>query len=343
MVTEENFLQIKNLRICLSGNLIINDMNFVVRKNTLTTILGSSGSGKTTVLRAIAGLNTSIKGKIIIGNKEVQDLPTNQRNIGMIFQSYALFPNMNVFDNVAYGLYAKKENLNVIEKKVTEMLKIVGLLDKKDFFPDNLSGGQKQRVAIARSMVLKPKLLLLDEPLSALDAKIRVELRTQIREFQKRLGITMLFVTHDQSEAMAISDEIIVMDKGEIQQQGSPVSIYTKPNNLFVASFIGNHNLLKGTDLKKLGFTGLNDTKNYIVRPEQLLSFLPKENKKNEFIKIFGVIKETVILGDRIEYEFLTETNKVLKVEYLNQDYVYDVGQRICLYLERNSIEEIGQ
>lgn len=342
---QTDFLQIKQLGIQLSGNKIIDQMSFNIRKNTLTTFLGPSGSGKTTVLRAIAGLNTNVTGKILLEGQEIQQLSTNQRHIGMVFQSYALFPNMTVFDNVAYGLRVQKKRQAAIQQDVQAMLDKVGLRSKQDKYPDQLSGGQKQRVAIARAMVLKPKLLLLDEPLSALDAKIRVSLRQQIRQYQQELGITMLFVTHDQAEAMAISDDIVVMNEGQVQQQGSPLDIYTQPANVFMAQFIGNHNLLTGEHLKTLGVTHtaghhpLQAQQSYIIRPEV---FGAHRRTDTPMIEIPGQITNRVVLGDRIQYLFQSNTGQALKVEFLNQATPLSAHAVLSLYLNEDDIQPVG-
>jgi len=340
----EAFLQIEDLGINLSGNSIINQMNFTIKKNTLTTFLGPSGSGKTTVLRAIAGLNTQVAGAIRLDGEEIHALPANQRNIGMVFQSYALFPNMTIFDNVAYGLRVQKKPAAEIEQAVMEMLETVSLAKKKDAYPDQLSGGQKQRVAIARAMVLQPKLLLLDEPLSALDAKIRVKLREQIRKYQQKLGITMLFVTHDQAEAMAISDDIIVMNDGQVQQQGSPMDIYANPANLFMAQFIGNHNLLTGAELRQLGFqsargTAVHDAAHYIIRPEL---FCPTASTTETSVPITGKITSRAVLGDRIQYRFKTAAGLKLKVELLNQEEPLPMASDVTLYVQERTIQKVG-
>lgn len=335
------FLEVKDLAIDLSGNQVIKNMNFKIQKNTLTTFLGPSGSGKTTVLRAIAGLNQKISGQILLDGEEIQNLAANQRNIGMIFQSYALFPNMSVFENVAYGLRVRKEADTVIKKKVDAILKTVNLQDKEQSYPENLSGGQKQRVAISRAMVLEPKILLLDEPLSALDAKIRIDLRNQIREYQQRLGITMLFVTHDQAEAMAISDEIIVMDNGKVQQQGSPLEIYTHPQNLFMAKFIGNHNILSAEQLRDLGVEVAADNESsFIIRPELFQVNMPKES--NDYLAVSGKIKSVSILGDRFEYRFITKEGLELKAEFLNQQQAFTKEKEVVFYVKKGDIKKVG-
>lgn len=340
------FLALKDLSITLSGETIIQHMSFNVRANTLTTLLGPSGSGKTTVLRAIAGLNTRVDGEILLDGQAIQQLPANQRQLGMIFQSYALFPNLSVFDNVAYGLRVQHQSAEAIEQAVTGMLATVNLSDKRDAYPHNLSGGQQQRVAIARSLVLKPKLLLLDEPLSALDAQTRVDLRDQIRDYQQKLGITMLFVTHDQAEAMAISDDIIVMNAGQVQQQGDPMAIYTQPANVFMAQFIGHHNLLTGDQLLALGChhtrtQAVQSAHHYIVRPE--LFFREEPQNAGPVVAIAGHLTSATMLGDRIRYRFATAVDQLtLTVERLNHTTPLALNQPLTLYLREHDVQEVG-
>lgn len=307
------FLKIENLQVKFENNIVIDDLNLSIPENAITVFLGPSGSGKTTVLRSISGLNKNATGTILLDGKDISQLPINKRNIGVIFQSYALFPNMTVFDNVAYGLHAQKVAKTEIKQRVQEMLSLVNLSKKTDQYPDDLSGGQKQRVAIARSMIMKPKLLLLDEPLSALDAKIRVELRDQIKEYQQKLGITMIFVTHDQAEAMAIADNVVVISEGKIQQEGSPYEIYQKPSNEFMATFIGEHNLLTGAELKMVGIDGLIEDSKYLIRPESI-----RIGQEHEGIQCRGKIKSAVNLGNRIQYVFVVNGID-LKIEALNQ------------------------
>lgn len=340
------FLALKDLSITLSGETIIQHMSFNVRANTLTTLLGPSGSGKTTVLRAIAGLNTRVDGEILLDGQAIQQLPANQRQLGMIFQSYALFPNLSVFDNVAYGLRVQHQSAQAIEQAVTAMLATVNLSDKRDAYPHNLSGGQQQRVAIARSLVLKPKLLLLDEPLSALDARTRVTLRDQIRDYQQKLGITMLFVTHDQAEAMAISDDIIVMNADQVQQQGDPMAIYTQPANVFMAQFIGHHNLLTGDQLLALGChhtrtQAVRPAHHYIVRPE--LFFREEPQNAGPVVAIAGHLTSATMLGDRIRYRFATAVDQLtLTVERLNHTTPLALNQPLTLYLREHDVQEVG-
>ena len=225
---------------------IINGLSLEIKPGEFFTLLGPSGCGKTTLLRMIIGFNSIEGGTFKINDRVINNIPTNKRNIGMVFQNYAVFPHMNVFDNVAFGLKNRKLPKEEIEKKVNDILKIVKIDHLKDRMPANLSGGQQQRVALARALVIEPSVLLFDEPLSNLDAKLRVTMRTEIRRIQQEVGITAIYVTHDQSEAMALSDRIIIMRSGVVEQIGTPQEIYYHPVNEFVADFIGEANFLKG-------------------------------------------------------------------------------------------------
>lgn len=241
------FLNIKNLKKSFGTMTVVHDFSLAVEKGEFVSFLGPSGCGKTTVLRMIAGFESPDQGMIEINGKDVVDLKPNQRNIGMVFQAYALFPNMTVAQNVAFGLRVSGKPKAEIDATVQEMLALIRLEHLADRFPYQMSGGQQQRVALARALATKPQVLLLDEPLSALDAKIRVSLREEIRAIQRKLGITTVFVTHDQEEALSISDRIVVMHEGKADQIGSPFDIYNRPATRFVASFVGTLNMLEAT------------------------------------------------------------------------------------------------
>ncbi|QQO09195.1 ABC transporter ATP-binding protein [Breznakiella homolactica] len=232
------------------GKPILKDFNLTVEQGELVSLLGPSGCGKTTTLRTIAGFIMAEKGKVFVGGKDYSNLPPNKRNIGLVFQTYALFPHLSVFDNVAYGLRRRHVPKNEIKERVMDILKLVSLTGFEDRVPANLSGGQRQRVALARSIVIRPELLLLDEPLSNLDAKLRDEMRAELSRLQHQLGITMIYVTHDQIEAMSLSSRIIVMNLGKIEQSGTPEEIYEYPATPFVARFVGFDNKLDGTLVK---------------------------------------------------------------------------------------------
>ncbi|WP_431319842.1 ABC transporter ATP-binding protein [Rhizobium sp. YTU87027] len=239
------FLELANLKKSFGNTQVVHDFNMQIEKGEFISFLGPSGCGKTTVLRMIAGFETPSGGRIAIGGKEQNNLKPNKRNIGMVFQAYALFPNMTVHDNVAFGLKVAGTQPAEIDARVKEMLGLIKLDHLADRYPYQLSGGQQQRVALARALAVRPQVLLLDEPLSALDAKIRVSLREEIRAIQQKLGITTVFVTHDQEEALSISDRIVVMNAGRADQIGTPFEIYNTPATRFVASFVGTLNMIE--------------------------------------------------------------------------------------------------
>lgn len=241
------FLELANLEKVFGTNRVVTDFSLGIEKGEFISLLGPSGCGKTTVLRMVAGFETPTSGAIRIDGQDVTALRTNQRAIGMMFQAYALFPNMTVADNVAFGLKVKGVPKAERDARVAEMLRLIGLPDLGNRFPFQLSGGQQQRVALARALAPRPQVLLLDEPLSALDAKVRVSLRNEIREIQRELGITTIFVTHDQEEAMSISDRIVVMNGGIAEQAGAPFEIYNNPRTRFVAGFVGTLNMFSAT------------------------------------------------------------------------------------------------
>lgn len=256
------------------------DVNFGIEKGKLVGLLGPSGSGKTTILRMLAGLEKQDEGDVIIDGKNVNTLTPDQRKIGFVFQNYALFPYMTVYDNIAYGLKVQKRDKKFIKNRVYELLELVGLLGVEKRYPDQLSGGQRQRIALARALAPQPEVLLLDEPFAAIDAKVRKELRTWLRETIDKVGITSIFVTHDQDEAIEIADEIIITNKGRIEQVGNPVDIYENPRTPFVAQFIGQSAVIK--DFGKLkGFEKENDSQYGVIRPEFVEISDIMDNKKN--------------------------------------------------------------
>ena len=256
------------------------DVSFGIEKGKLVGLLGPSGSGKTTILRMLAGLEKQDEGDVIIDGKNVNALTPDQRKIGFVFQSYALFPYMTVYDNIAYGLKVQKRDKGFIKNRVHELLELVGLPGVENRYPNQLSGGQRQRIALARALAPQPEVLLLDEPFAAIDAKVRKELRTWLRETIDKVGITSIFVTHDQDEAIEIADEIIITNKGRIEQVGNPVEIYENPKTPFVAQFIGQSAVIK--DFGKLkGFEKENDSQYGVIRPEFVEISDITDNKKN--------------------------------------------------------------
>ncbi|MBQ5668409.1 MAG: ABC transporter ATP-binding protein, partial [Peptococcaceae bacterium] len=242
----KKLIQFKNIVKEFDGQLVLKGINLDIYENEFVTLLGPSGCGKTTLLRILGGFLTPDEGKVMFDGVDIAELPPYKREINTVFQKYALFPHMNVYDNVAFGLKIKKEPKDVIEQKVNRMLKLVGLEDYGQRRVTEMSGGQQQRVAIARALVNEPSVLLLDEPLGALDLKLRKEMQHELKKIQQEVGITFVFVTHDQEEALTMSDKIVVLNAGEIQQVGSPTDIYNEPANEFVARFIGESNIIDG-------------------------------------------------------------------------------------------------
>ncbi len=262
-----SYIRFENLHKSFGQHEVLKDINLEIEKGKLVTLLGPSGCGKSTLLRCLAGLETVTSGKVFLDGKDITDVNPKDRGIGMVFQQYSLFPNMTVEQNVAFGLKMKKADKATIAKKCDEMIEIVGLADKKKHYPSQLSGGQQQRAALARAIVTEPKVLLLDEPLSAIDALLRHSLQIEIRRIQQELDITAIFVTHDQDEAMVMSDEIHLMYQGKIEQSAKPIDLYTKPVSKFVASFIGHYNVLSAEDIQKV-FGEKPDCDSVAFRPE---------------------------------------------------------------------------
>ncbi|MBQ2030892.1 MAG: ABC transporter ATP-binding protein, partial [Lachnospiraceae bacterium] len=247
---QKKLIQFKNIVKKFDGQLVLKGINLDIYENEFVTLLGPSGCGKTTLLRILGGFLQPDEGEVIFDGEEISNLPPYKRDLNTVFQKYALFPHMNVFDNVAFGLKIKKEPKDIIYQKVMRMLKLVGLEDFSKRAVHEMSGGQQQRVAIARALVNEPKVLLLDEPLGALDAKLRKGMQRELKKIQKEVGITFIFVTHDQEEALTMSDKIVIMKDGNIQQIGSPTDIYNEPVNRYVANFIGESNIVDGVMLE---------------------------------------------------------------------------------------------
>lgn len=309
----KKLIQFKNIVKEFDGQLVLKGINLDIYENEFVTLLGPSGCGKTTLLRILGGFLTPTEGEVIFDNEDISNLPPYKREINTVFQKYALFPHMNVYDNIAFGLKIKKEPKDVIEQKVKRMLKLVGLEDYSQRKVTEMSGGQQQRVAIARALVNEPMVLLLDEPLGALDLKLRKEMQHELKKIQKEVGITFIFVTHDQEEALTMSDKIVVMKEGEIQQIGSPTDIYNEPVNEYVARFIGESNIIDGVMVKDnevifedkhfacldKGFAP-NEKVDVVIRPEDL-DIVPKEKGK-----LKGVVKSVLFKG--VHYETIVET-----------------------------------
>lgn len=324
----QNLISLRNINVEFDGEVILNNINLDIKDKEFVTLLGPSGCGKTTTLRIIGGFLTPDSGTVSFEGKEINNLPAYKRNVNTVFQRYALFPHLNVYDNVAFGLRIKKMPEKDIQKRAKEMLELVNLKGYEKRSINSLSGGQQQRVAIARALVNQPKVLLLDEPLGALDLKLRKEMQTELKAIQQRLEITFIYVTHDQEEALTMSDTVVVMNKGDIQQIGSPVDIYNEPINAFVADFIGESNILDGIMKKDLlveifgsefecvdsGF-GENMPVDVVIRPEDI-KLIDAENAKIagivESVTFKGVHYEMVI--DAYDFSWLVHSTKAAEV-----------------------------
>ncbi|EXX84961.1 ABC transporter ATP-binding protein [Paenibacillus darwinianus] len=299
-----SFVQVEHVMKSYGEVPVLKDISFSVEEGEFLTLLGPSGCGKSTLLRAIAGLNDIDSGKMFIGGRDITSLSPKDRQVGMVFQSYALFPNMSVFDNIAFGLKMGKMKKAEYTPLVEQMIEIIDLKGKENYYPNQLSGGQQQRVALGRSLVKRPKVLLLDEPLSALDAKIRRSLRNEIRQLQRKLNMTTIFVTHDQEEALTVSDRIIVMNNGEIEQQGTSEEIYTLPGTEFVARFIGSYNVWSRPEMEQAGFADIPSGDLFAIRPE-VISIVPQAAVAAHdagYMYTIGYMKHYAILGNVVRY-----------------------------------------
>lgn len=348
-----SLIKLDQVTVAYGKNVILKDLNLTIEEGELVSLLGPSGCGKTTTLRLIAGFLEAEKGKFIFDGKDYSNIPVHKRNFGFVFQSYALFPHLNIFDNVAFGLKLRKLDKDEINKRVMNMLEIVDLKGYEKRFPDELSGGQRQRVALARALVIEPDLLLLDEPLSNLDAKLRVKMRVEIRKIQQELGITTVYVTHDQEECFSISDKVAIMNKGIIEQMDEPSKIYKYPSTEFVAKFVGFENFIEIENILGVDngwvFETLNGFKFMVnhnkvyeniepsmgaIRPDDIKIFNLHEEIKDNTLK--GKIIVRTFLGRDYQYEIATELGNFL----VNYDAleIFSVGQEVNLHFPADKI-----
>ncbi|MCM8809413.1 MAG: ABC transporter ATP-binding protein [Candidatus Omnitrophica bacterium] len=345
----KEILTVENIDKSYNGKVVLKNINFTVYENDFFFILGPSGCGKTTLLRIIAGFVEPDRGRVILNKKDITKIPPNKRNIGFVFQNYALWPHMKVIENIAYGLRVKNYTEEFIKKKVNEIIKITRLEGLENLYPSQISGGQQQRVALARALVVNPQILLLDEPLSNLDAKLRDELRREIKRIHKETGITMVYVTHDQKEAMTLGTTIGVMKDKEIVQIGSPYEIYTNPIDIFVASFIGEINTLKGEIVKKeqdifkieteegIFFV---KTKKQINSENVYISFRPESAINEEKVNVIkGRLHDYEFYGDIVKINIITQKGNLFKIGIYTKDFnKYKKGENIVFSVSEDRI-----
>lgn len=340
----EKDISLRNIVKSFDGVRVLKNINLDIKDGEIFSILGPSGCGKTTLLRMIAGFTDPDEGVIYLGNQDITKLPPNERNVNTIFQKYALFPHLSVYENVAFPLKLKKVNKDIIDKEVKKFIKLVGLSEHIDKMPNQLSGGQQQRVSIARALINKPGVLLLDEPLSALDAKLRQNLLIELDLIHEEVGITFIFITHDQQEALSISDRIAVMNQGEILQIGTPAEVYESPADAFVADFIGENNFFDGTVTEVLNETfarlhnnelgdlvfemdkpvKVGDRVKVSIRPEKIKLYKNMPTIANEMVNVLKVyVNEVIYSGFQSKYFVFLNNNKELPFKVFKQHAVY--------------------
>ena len=343
-----SIIEIKNINVSYGSNHVLKDVNLNIENKDFYTFLGPSGCGKTTLLRLVAGFEKSSSGELFIDGKEVSNLNPWERDVGMVFQNYALWPHMTVYKNICFGLEEKKVNKKEIDIRVDEVLELVDLKDLRNRYPYQLSGGQQQRVALARTLVVKPKVLLLDEPLSNLDAKLRVQMRKELLDLHTKIGITTIFVTHDQEEANSMSTNLAILNDGVVQQVGKPVDLYNNPANTFVANFLGTTNVISGT-FKNNIFTSNNgliindipsneNATSILLRPQNLYF----ENFDTKLQNFSAKIKSQEFLGNIIRYSIEVK-NHLLTVDTLHEinKKIFSPNEDIKIYIDSSKIKAL--
>lgn len=327
------YIELKNVNKKYGDFKASDNVSFSIEKGKLIGLLGPSGSGKTTILRMIAGLEKPDSGQIIIDGKVVNDVPASKRGIGFVFQSYALFRYMTVFENVAFGLRVQKADKKTIAPRVRELIKLVGLEGFEDRYPSQLSGGQRQRVAFARALAPNPQVLLLDEPFAAIDAKVRQELRSWLKEMIAKLGVTSIFVTHDQDEAIEVADEIIVTNSGRIEQAGTPIDVYQNPKTAFTSAFFGQTAQLESYEAFK-SFQEVGDYDKAIVRPEFIKITKKNEVQKYKSSAVEGIVERVAFRGNYIEFTVKCNGSVFTARRELDQEPV-SVGEVVDVFIYR--------
>ena len=330
------YITFKNINKSFGSLHVLKGINLEVEKGELLTLLGPSGCGKSTLLRCLAGLEEVQEGQIFLEDQDITNLDARLRQIGMVFQQYSLFPNMTVEQNLAFGLKIQKLSKEEMKDEITKALKMIGMEDKRNSYPNQLSGGQQQRVALARAIVTKPKVLLLDEPLSAIDAKLRKNLQIEIRRIQKELNITTIFVTHDQDEAMIMSDRICLLNEGEIEQLGKPIDIYTEPKTKFAAGFIGNYNVLDPSAFSWLTGVKLDDEDSVAIRPETIAISREKPNRANAY-EWQGTVLESRSRGNVLRYTIDVNGIQIFADTLFRSFSIFEDQEKVWLSVEKRN------
>ena len=330
------YITFKNINKSFGSLHVLKGINLEVEKGELLTLLGPSGCGKSTLLRCLAGLEEVQEGQIFLEDQDITNLDARLRQIGMVFQQYSLFPNMTVEQNLAFGLKIQKLSKEEMKEEITKALKMIGMEDKRNSYPNQLSGGQQQRVALARAIVTKPKVLLLDEPLSASDAKLRKNLQIEIRRIQKELNITTIFVTHDQDEAMIMSDRICLLNEGEIEQLGKPIDIYTEPKTKFAAGFIGNYNVLDPSAFSWLTGVKLDDEDSVAIRPETIAISREKPNRANAY-EWQGTVLESRSRGNVLRYTIDVNGIQIFADTLFRSFSIFEDQEKVWLSVEKRN------
>lgn len=327
------YLELNNINKNFGSYQASKEVSFGVEKGKLIGLLGPSGSGKTTILRMIAGLESPDSGDIILDGVKINDVSPSERGIGFVFQSYALFRYMTVYENIAFGLQIQKKKKSFIKDRVTELINLIGLEGLEKRYPHQLSGGQRQRIAFARALAPNPQLLLLDEPFAAVDAKVRLELRSWLRKMIDRLGITSIFVTHDQDEAIEVADEIIVTNNGKIEQIGSPIEIYRNPDTPFVAQFIGQSSVLEN-HAELIGFENTEKDLNAVIRPEYMSVYKIGEQKQYQLALEDGIVESVFYRGSYLEMQIRVKGMLLTANRSLNEAEI-EVGEAVKVLIYR--------
>ena len=330
------YIHFENIHKDFGQNKVLKGITMDIEKGHLVTLLGPSGCGKSTLLRCLSGLEDVTSGQITMDGKDITHISPRDRGIGMVFQQYSLFPNMCVAQNVAFGLNMKKVPKDTIRRKVSEILTIVGLEDKAEQYPNQLSGGQQQRVALARAIVTEPKVLLLDEPLSAIDAKLRRNLQVEIRRIQQDFGMTTIFVTHDQDEAMVMSDVIHLFHNGLVEQSGTPTDLYTQPVSKFAASFIGNYNILSAADFQKASGEAV-DCADVAIRPEIVRINLEVADESKRF-HMEGKVIDSLSHGNLMRYTILCNGVEINADIMFEKSHLLEIGQQVRLSIRKTNV-----